>query len=103
MKRTLCRFRKKQDTRYRMKVRWFGTFLFLLTQVPAPIWAQTLPEVLPGTSGVASTSPSTSQQLDASENENNTNEFPSAPGVKPGRLTVLPEDGRGLYFSAIDG
>src|SRR5215469_2990702 len=86
-----------------MKVRWFGTFLFLLTQVPAPIWAQTLPEVLPGTSGVASTSPSTSQQLDASENENNTNEFPSAPGVKPGRLTVLPEDGRGLYFSAIDG
>src|SRR5215472_4920234 len=103
MKRSLCRFRKKQDTRNRMKVRWFGTFLFLLTQVPASNWAQTLPEVLPGTSGVALTSPSTSPQVDASVNEDNTNEFPTAPGVKPGRLTVLPEDGRQLYFNAIDG
>jgi phosphatidylserine/phosphatidylglycerophosphate/cardiolipin synthase-like enzyme len=75
----------------------------LLTQVPASIWAQTLPEVLPGTSGVTLTNPSTAQQLDASENENNTNKFPSAPGVELGRLTVLPEDGRELYFSAIDG
>ena len=85
-----------------MKVRWFGTYLFLLAQIPASIWGQTLPEVRPGTSAFALTSPSTPQQLDAIENENNTNEFPTAPGVKPGRLTILPDDGRELYFSAID-
>jgi hypothetical protein len=76
-----------------MKVRWFETYLFLL--------AQTLPDVLAGTSRVALPSPST-PQLEASENENDTDGFPAAPGVKPGRLTVLPDDGRELYFSAID-
>jgi phosphatidylserine/phosphatidylglycerophosphate/cardiolipin synthase-like enzyme len=86
-----------------MKVRWFGTYLFLLTQIPASISAQTLPEVRPGTSGFALTSPSTPQQLDASENENNTSELPGGgAGMKLGRLTVLPDDGRALYFSAID-
>jgi cardiolipin synthase A/B len=84
-----------------MKVRWFETYLFLLAQIPTFIWAQTLPDVLAGTSRVALTSPST-PQLDASENENDTDGFPAAPGVKPGRLTVLPDDGRELYFSAID-
>jgi len=84
-----------------MKVRWFETYLFLLAQIPTFIWAQTLPDVLAGTSRVALTSPLT-PQLDASENENDTDGFPAAPGVKPGRLTVLPDDGRELYFSAID-
>jgi len=85
-----------------MKVRWFAIYLFLLTQISASISAQTLPEVRLGPSEFVLAGPSTPQQLDASENENNTNEFPNLAGVKPGRLTVLPDDGRDLYFSAID-
>jgi hypothetical protein len=81
-----------------MKVRWFATYLFLLTQIPASISAQTLPEVRPGPSEFVLASPSTPSQLDANENENNTNEFPNLAGVKLGRLTVLPDDGRDLYF-----
>jgi hypothetical protein len=77
-----------------MKVRWFETYLFLL--------AQTLPDVLAGTSRVALPSPST-PQLEASENENDTDGFPAAPGVKPGRLTVLPDDGRALYLRSGGG
>jgi cardiolipin synthase A/B len=85
-----------------MKVRWFAIYLFLLPRIPASISAQTLPEVRLGPSEFVLASPSTPQQLDASENENNTNEFPNLAGVKPSRLTVLPDDGRDLYFSAID-
>jgi cardiolipin synthase A/B len=85
-----------------MKRWWIILYLCVLPQPPASISAQTLPEVRPGTSGIALTTSSTSQQLDASENENNINEFPTGAGVKPGRLTVLPDDGRDLYFSGID-
>lgn len=85
-----------------MKRWWIILYLCVLPQAPASIWAQTLPKLRPDTSGVALTSPSTPQPLDASENENNTNEFSTGAGVKLGRLTVLPDDGRELYFSAID-
>jgi cardiolipin synthase A/B len=85
-----------------MKVRWFGTYLFLLTQTPVSSWAQSLPEVPPGTSEFALTDSAKPEQPDASQNENETSEVPTAPGLKPGRLTVLPDDGRELYFSAID-
>src|ERR1700747_1579119 len=85
-----------------MKRWWIILYLCVLPQPPASIWAQTLPEMRPDTSGVALTSPSTPQPLDASEDEHNTNEFPTGAGVKLDRLTVLPDDGRELYFSAID-
>jgi cardiolipin synthase A/B len=85
-----------------MKRWWIILYLCVLPQAPPSIWAQTLPELRRDTSGVALTSPSTPQPLDTSENESNANEFSTGPGVKLGRLTVLPDDGRELYFSAID-
>jgi cardiolipin synthase A/B len=85
-----------------MKIRWFGICWLLLTRIPLAVSAQSLPSVLPGTSDVALTSPITSDQLNANENGNDANLFSAEPGLAPGRLTVLPEDGRTLYFQAID-
>jgi cardiolipin synthase A/B len=85
-----------------MKIKWFGICWLLLTRIPFAVSAQSLPSVLPGTSDVALTSPITSDQLDANENGNDANLFSAEPGLAPGRLTVLPEDGRTLYFQAID-
>jgi len=85
-----------------MKIRWFGICWLLLTRIPLAVSAQSLPSVLPGTSDVTLTSPITSDQLNANENGNGTNLFSVEPGLAPGRLTVLPEHGRTLYFQAID-
>jgi cardiolipin synthase A/B len=85
-----------------MKIKWFGICWLLLTRIPLAVAAQSLPSVLPGSSDAALTSPITSERLDANENGNDTNLFPTEPGLAPGRLTVLPEDGRTLYFQAID-
>jgi cardiolipin synthase A/B len=85
-----------------MRIRWFGICWLLLTRIPLALSAQSLPSVLPGTSDVALTSPITSDQLNANENGNDANLFSAEPGLAPGRLTVLPEDGRTLYFQAID-
>ena len=85
-----------------MKIRWFGICWLLLTRIPLAVSAQSLPSVLPGPSDVALTSPTTSDQLNANENGDDTNLLPGEPGLTTGRLTVLPEDGRTLYFQAID-
>ena len=85
-----------------MKIKWFGLCWRLLTQIPLAVSAQSLPSGLPGTSDAALTSPITSEQLDANENGTDTNLFPAEPGLAPVRLTVLPQDGRTLYFQAID-
>jgi cardiolipin synthase A/B len=84
-----------------MKIKWFGICWLLLTRIPFAVSAQSLPSVWPGTSEAALTSPVTSDQLDANENGNDTNLFSAESGLAPGRLTVLPEDGRTLYFQAI--
>ena len=85
-----------------MKSGWF--YLFLLLQSPASLWAQFQPNLLPGTSGSALTSPTTAEQFGTSENgnSNDTNPFPAQLGLRPGSLTILPQDGRTLYFRAID-
>jgi cardiolipin synthase A/B len=85
-----------------MKIRWFRICWLLLTQIPLAVWAQSLRSASPGTSDAALISPITSERLDANENGNDTNLYPAEPGVAPDRLTVLPEDGRTLYFQAID-
>jgi cardiolipin synthase A/B len=85
-----------------MKIKWFGICWFLLTRIPLAVSAQSLPSVLPGSSDAVLTSSITSERLDANEIGNDSNLFPSEPGLAPGRLTVLPEDGRTLYFQAID-
>jgi cardiolipin synthase A/B len=85
-----------------MKIKWFGIVPLLLMQIPFAVWAQSLPSVLRGASDAALTSPTTSEQVNTDENGNDRNWFPAQPVLKPGRLTVLPEDGRQLYFSAID-
>jgi cardiolipin synthase len=79
-----------------MKSRWFGIYLLLLLQSPASLWAQSPSDLPPGNSGGALTNPTVPEQFDANENGNDTN------GLRPGSLTVLPEDGRELYFRAID-
>jgi cardiolipin synthase len=79
--------------------RWL--YLFLLLQSPVSLWAQSLPNLLPDTSGGALTSPTTADQ-ETSENGNSTNPFSAELGLGPGSLTILPEDGRELYFRAID-
>jgi phosphatidylserine/phosphatidylglycerophosphate/cardiolipin synthase-like enzyme len=48
------------------------------------------------------TSPLSADQLEANENDNDTTLLPAEPGLTTGRLTVLPEDGRTLYFQSID-
>ena len=81
---------------------WLILYLCLPLQQTASLRAQSLPSALPGPSDVALTSLITSDQLNANENGNDANLFSAEPGLAPGRLTVLPEDGRTLYFQAID-
>jgi cardiolipin synthase A/B len=57
-----------------------GFCLLLLLQSPGSLAAQTLPELLPGASVQA----------------------PTGAGPAAGALTILPQDGRRLYFAAID-
>jgi cardiolipin synthase A/B len=102
MKRSSCRFEASIKGKDLMKIKCFGICWLLLTRIPSAVSAQSLPSVLPGPSDGALTSPITSERLDANENGNDTNLFPGEPGLAPGRLTVLPEDGRTLYFQAID-
>jgi cardiolipin synthase A/B len=81
---------------------WLILYLCLPLQQTASLRAQSLPSALPGPSDVALTSLITSDQLNANESGNDTDLFSAEPGLAPGRITVLPEDGRTLYFQAID-
>ena len=58
-----------------MKHSWFGIFLSLLLLNPAALWAQPLNDTSSPRAGLA---------------------------LAPGFLTVLPQDGRALYFQAFD-
>lgn len=63
------------------KRRWLRICLFFfLVASPPSFWAQTLPNLDPPASSL----------------------FPAELGLAPGRLTVLPQDGRTLYVEAID-
>jgi hypothetical protein len=83
---------------------WFRISLFLLLQIPTSLWAQSVRNLLAGTAGYVLTSPRAAQQFGITENGslNVTNSGPAELGLVPGALTVLPEDGRALYFQAID-
>jgi cardiolipin synthase A/B len=63
------------------KSRWFGMCLFFLQLSPASFWAQSLTNLVPVDSG------SNNSVVDQ---------------LTPGHLTILPQDGRTLYFQAID-
>jgi phosphatidylserine/phosphatidylglycerophosphate/cardiolipin synthase-like enzyme len=69
-----------------MKNAWLGICLFLLLASPAPLRAQSPLSLPPGASGDGFTRAS----------------FQTEPEPGPGSLTVLPDDGRELYFQAID-
>ncbi len=90
-----------------MKNRWLGigmwVLLLLLLQSPASLSAQSLTNLLPGASGPL-TGAAIAEQFGANENgnSNDTDPFRAKSGLDPGSLTILPEDGRGLYFRAID-
>lgn len=88
-----------------MKNTWFGICLFLLLESPASLWAQSLPSLPPGASGGGLTRTTIAERLGTSENANlnDRDSFRAELGLDPGSLTVLPEDGRELYFQAIDG
>jgi cardiolipin synthase A/B len=88
-----------------MKNRWRGIcLLLLLLQSPASLWAQSLTNLLPGAPGGPLTGAAIAAQFGTNENgnSNDTNPFRAEAGLDPGSLTILPEDGRGLYFRAID-
>jgi cardiolipin synthase A/B len=72
-------------------------FLLLLMQIPLVVWAQSSPNVFPDGSDAALTNQTTLEQFDA----NDTNCLAES-GLAPSRLTILPQDGRILYFHAID-
>ena len=83
---------------------WFRISLFSLLQTPTSLWAQAVPNLLEGTAEYVLTSPRPAQQFGVAENGslNVTKSGPAELGPGPGPLTVLPEDGRALYFQAID-
>jgi cardiolipin synthase A/B len=87
-----------------MKHTWFGICLLLLLQGPGSLRAQSPPDILSVASGDASNGAAVSPQLgtNAYASPNDTNASRADPGLGPGSLTVLPEDGRKLYFRAID-
>jgi cardiolipin synthase A/B len=87
-----------------MKNRWLGTSLLLLLQCPASLWAQSPTNLLPGASGDASTGAAIAQEFGTNENgnSNDTSPFRAGSEADPGSLAILPEDGRGLYFRAIE-
>ena len=84
-----------------MKNTWFGICLFLLLESPASLWAQSPPSLPPGASGGGLTRATIAERFGTNEN-GNLNSFRAELGLGPGVLTVLPEDGRELYFQAID-
>jgi cardiolipin synthase A/B len=90
--------------RIQLKKRWWlrsCMFLFLLPSPPS-LWAQSVPDPLAGSS--ARTGSNENRQLGSLDSGNGQDrDFLSAElGLTPGRLTILPQDGRTLYFQAID-
>jgi len=69
----------------------------------ASVQAQSLPDFEPGSSEGALTGPDFTQQSSQNEIGNQVSSFGTGLGLGSGSLTVLPDDGRALYFQAIDG
>src|SRR5258708_14724445 len=86
-----------------MKNRWFGVCLFLLLESPASLWAQSPPSLAPRASGDGLTRAAVAERIGTNQNGNlNDRDSFAEFGLGPGSLTVLPEDGRELYFHSID-
>jgi phosphatidylserine/phosphatidylglycerophosphate/cardiolipin synthase-like enzyme len=87
-----------------MKNAWFGICLFLLLEGPASLWAQSPPILPPSASGDGSISVTIAERFGQNENGNlnDKDSFRAELGRGPGSLTVLPDDGRGFYFQAIE-
>jgi phosphatidylserine/phosphatidylglycerophosphate/cardiolipin synthase-like enzyme len=85
-----------------MKNTWFAICLFLLLPSPASLWAQSPPSLPPGASWGGLTGATTAEQFGENGNLNDSDSFGPAFGLGPGSLTVLPQDGRELYFQAFD-
>jgi len=87
-----------------MKNTWFGICLFLLLESPSSLWAQSPPILPPSASGDGLTRTTIAERFGKNENGNlnDRDTLRAELGLRPGSLTVLPEDGRELYFQAID-
>jgi phosphatidylserine/phosphatidylglycerophosphate/cardiolipin synthase-like enzyme len=87
-----------------MENAWFGICLFLLLESPASLWAQSPPILPPSASGDGMTHATIAEQFGENENGNlnDRDSLRAELGLRPGSLTALPDDGRGLYFQAID-
>jgi cardiolipin synthase len=81
-----------------MKNRWFSIYLSLLLQIPASLLAQPLPNLLPNPGSI------TAQHFGVNESGglNDPSTGQARLGLAQNSLTILPEDGRGLYFQALD-
>ena len=87
-----------------MKRQWLIVYLCMLLQAPESVRAQSYPEGLPGMSAQTLNGPTFSEQFGTDEQRggNQTNSIPAEVRTNPDSLTILPEDGRELYFHAID-
>jgi phosphatidylserine/phosphatidylglycerophosphate/cardiolipin synthase-like enzyme len=87
-----------------MKNTWFGICLFLLLESPSSFWAQSPPILPPSASADGLTRAPIAERFGKNENGNlnDRDTLRAELGLRPGSLTVLPENGRELYFQAID-
>jgi cardiolipin synthase len=86
-----------------MKSAWFAVCLVLLLGSPVALRAQSPPSLTPGGGGLARAAIAEPSDTSQATSVNDSDSSPAALGLGLGALTVLPDDGRGLYFSAIDG
>ncbi|HEY3910127.1 MAG TPA: phospholipase D-like domain-containing protein [Stellaceae bacterium] len=82
-----------------MNSRWFGICLLLLLQIPGSLRAQSAPNLLPGGPWGALTEATTAEPPGSLSDANSDR---AEPALGAGPLTILPNDGRKLYFQAID-
>ena len=80
-----------------MKYAWFGICLLMLLGSPASVRAQSAPE-----GGL--TRATVAEQAGTNQNGNSSagGSLRDGRGLGPGSLTILPDDGRDLYFRAFD-
>jgi cardiolipin synthase len=87
-----------------MKRAWFGICLFILLGSPVIVRAQSGPALPAGAFGDGLTRAAVAEQspTSATGNPGGSDSSPDILGLRPGELTVLPDDGRELYFRAFD-
>jgi phosphatidylserine/phosphatidylglycerophosphate/cardiolipin synthase-like enzyme len=88
-----------------MKFTWFGVCMLILLGGPASVRAQSASGLSHSASASGLFGAKVAQRPQASQTGSLNDSIDSSPeprGLRPGSLTVLPDDGRELYFHALD-